>query len=254
MRARLSLAGLLAVVITALAVPAPAGAADGWPLVGWWPLNEGRGQTAYDWSGKGSHGQLGSTAGVDANDPTWIRGRWFGSALSFGGDDFIRIPSSRALEPQKLTVSLWFRGSGSPGAYKYLVAKGGDACTAASYGIQTSYNGGLWFYVWDGSWQLGSGLADQSVWDGKWHHAAGTWDGTLAKLFIDGREVDQGSSSPGTIDYDLPEGEGTLGGYRGSCQLLFTGDLDNVKIWNQALPIADIWRRLQVLLGSPTIQ
>jgi hypothetical protein len=178
-----------------------------------------------------------------------------GSALSFDGNDFIRIPSSSALEPQKMTVSLWFRGAGSPGSYQYLLAKGGDECTAASYGIQTSWNGGLWFYIWDAERhiQLGSGLADQSVWDGKWHHAAGTWDGTRARLFIDGRETGEGTSTPGTVEYDLPEGEGTLGGYRGDCQLLFTGDLDNVKIWNQALPIADIWRRLSVLLGRPTI-
>ena len=64
----------------------------------------------------------------------------------------------------------------------------------------------------------------------------------------------RGLELSGTIDYGLPEGEGTIGGYRGSCELLFTGDLDNVKIWNQALPIADIWRRLSALLGSPTIQ
>jgi hypothetical protein len=255
MPARISLTAALVLVLASFALPATAGAAD-WPIVGWWPLNEGRGQTAYDWSGQGNHGQLGSTAGVDSNDPSWIRGRWFGSALSFGGDDFIRIPSSKALEPQQLTLSLWFRGTGSPGTYKYLVAKGWDACTAASYGIETSWNGGLWFYIWDAArhMQFGSDLADQSVWDGKWHHAAGTWDGVLAKLFIDGREIGEGSSSPGTIDYSLPEGEGTLGGYRGSCQLLFTGDLDDVKIWNKPPPVGDIWKRLSALLGSPTIQ
>jgi hypothetical protein len=120
---------------------------------------------------------------VDANDPTWIRGRWFGSALSFGGDDFIRIPSSRVLEPQKLT-----RGTGR--------------------------------------WRSSSSTAARSA---------------RAPAL-------RARSTPGC------PGEGTLGGYRGSCQLLFTGDLDNVKIWNQALPIADIRRRLHVLLGRPTIQ
>jgi hypothetical protein len=245
----------LALVLTLVALAAPASASAGdWPLVGWWPLNEGRGQTAYDWSGKGNHGQLGSTAGVDANDPSWIKGRWWGSALNFGGDDFIRIPASPALAPQQLTVSLWFRGNGSPGSYKYLMAKGGDQCVAASYGIETGWNGGLWFYVWDGRFQYGSGMADQSVWDGKWHHAAGTWDGTLSKLYIDGKQIGEGSSAPGSIDYSLPEEATTIGGYRGTCELLFTGDLDNVKVWNKPLPIADIWKRLSVLLGSPTIQ
>src|SRR4051812_23910847 len=134
MSSRIRVTFVAVVVLACLALPAGASAADSWPLVGWWPLDEGRGQTAYDWSGNGNHGQLGSTAGVDANDPSWIRGRWWGSALSFSGDDFIRIRSSKALEPQQMTVSLWFRGNGSPGSYKYLIAKGSDACTATSYG------------------------------------------------------------------------------------------------------------------------
>lgn len=40
-------------------------------LVGYWRLNEGSGQTAADASGNEHHGQLGSTAGDDENDPTW---------------------------------------------------------------------------------------------------------------------------------------------------------------------------------------
>ena len=239
--------------LVCLSMPATASAAYDWPLGGWWPMNEGRGQTIYDWSGNGNHGQLGSTAGVDANDPSWIRGRFFGSALNFGGDDFVRIRSSKALEPEKVTVSLWFRGNGSPGTYKYLIAKGGDNCTAASYGLETGWNGGLWFYIWNGTQQIGSGYADPSVWDGKWHHAAGTFDGTLTKLFIDGKEVGEGSSSPAVIDYSLPEEATTVGGYRGTCELLFNGDIDNVKVWNKALPIADIWRRLAELFGRPEI-
>lgn len=46
-----------------------AGAAAG--LAGYWPLNDGAGQTATDVSGNGNHGQLGATAGVDVNDPAW---------------------------------------------------------------------------------------------------------------------------------------------------------------------------------------
>lgn len=55
---------------------------------------------AHDWSGHGNHGQLGSTPGVDNNDPTWIRGIFgLGYGLNFSGDDFVAIPDSDALEP-----------------------------------------------------------------------------------------------------------------------------------------------------------
>ena len=41
-------------------------------------------------------------------------------------------PELAELSPQRLTVSLWFKGDGSPGTYRYLISKGGDACVSAS--------------------------------------------------------------------------------------------------------------------------
>ena len=55
-------------------LPATAGA-DGFPLVGWWPMNEGSGQVVHDYSGHGNNGTLGDSPGVDDHDPAWIRGR-----------------------------------------------------------------------------------------------------------------------------------------------------------------------------------
>ena len=106
-----------AAILAALLLPGSASAASyDFPLSGYWPLNEGKGQVARDWSGNGNHGQLGSTPGVDANDPSWIKGVFFWSyGLHFDGGDFVTIPDSSDLEPQQLTVSTWFRNSGSPG-------------------------------------------------------------------------------------------------------------------------------------------
>jgi len=40
-------------------------------LVGYWRFDEGSGDVAFDATGNGHHGQLGSAVGVDANDPQW---------------------------------------------------------------------------------------------------------------------------------------------------------------------------------------
>jgi hypothetical protein len=40
-------------------------------LIAEWRFDQGSGQTLTDSSGNGHHGQLGTTAGADANDPTW---------------------------------------------------------------------------------------------------------------------------------------------------------------------------------------
>jgi hypothetical protein len=232
-----------AAVAASLLLPAAASTAA-YPLQAWWPLDD-KGQAVKDRSGKGNNGFLGSTNAADANDPTSISGVRVGRALRFSGDDFVTIPDSASLHPQKLTVSLWFRGSQSPGPFKYLFSRGGQECVSSSYAIETDFNGGLSFYVFDGVQQLHSGLANPAtVWDGAWHHAAGTWDGSNARLFIDGAEVSGGATNvPATIDYTGPTGPAIIGGFRGSCDLLVTGDIDHVAIYSAALPVADIWAK-----------
>jgi hypothetical protein len=254
-RNHLSRLRLLAVFVAAAAVLAvPASAFGGVSLAGWWPLAEGSGQIAHDISGHGNHGTLGSTPGVDDNDPTWVKGIFWGSALSFDGNDYVQLPASPALQPQHLTISLWFRGAGSPGPYRYLIGKGGDGCVSSSWALTTSFNGGLIFYVWNGTEQRDTTVpAPATVWDGRWHHAAGTFDGTNVKLFVDGKLI--GSSSiPTTIDYNLPAQGSMLGGYPGSCQLTMTGALDQVSLWTEALPIDQIWQRFGWFLGQPLTQ
>jgi hypothetical protein len=41
-------------------------------LVGYWDFDEGEGQAAYDMTINANDGHLGSTAGVDDNDPEWV--------------------------------------------------------------------------------------------------------------------------------------------------------------------------------------
>jgi hypothetical protein len=247
---RVGRAAALALILLIMAPASAASAAS--PLAGWWPMNERSGQKIYDWSGNGNHGQLGSTPGADDNDPTWIRGIFnLGSALRFDGNDFVSIPDAPELRPQTLTVSSWFRGDSTPGQYKYIVAKGADGCQGAgSYALYSSASQGLGFYVNDGDAWTRSPEADRSIWDGRWHHAAGTYDGLLVRLFIDGVEVGSGTPANLPIQYDLPSTQSMLGAYDGECNLDLIGDVDGVSVWNRALPIADIARVVRSFVGG----
>jgi hypothetical protein len=250
--------GLFAAAVTAvtIALAAPAGAqAQSFPLVGWWPMNEGSGQTVRDWSGKGNNGYLGSTPQADANDPSWIRGVFLGSALRYDGvDDFLTIPSSSALEPQRLTVSAWVRNDGTPGEFKYIVAKGAVACYHSSYGMYTGAGGGLQFYVAGASTVTASPAASASVWDGKWHNVAGTYDGSKVRLYVDGVQVGTGTGTTAAIDYTLPASTLQLGDYgdgTSPCDagaLNLKGDIDGVQVWSQALQVDKIWSLLKPIV------
>jgi hypothetical protein len=249
-----------AVVVLAAAFVAPASASAGVldSLSGWWPMYEGGGQTVHDLSGNGNSGQLGSTPGADANDPSWIRGFLFGSALRFDGNDFVRIPDAPALRPTTMTVSAWVRAAQTPGAFKYVIGKGANECLESSYSLYTGSNGGLRFYIWDkntNSPRLSGAVDPAAIWNGKWHHIAGTWDGRDARLFLDGKLVASPGSASGPADVDyfqLPTtGNTGIGGYLGPCDLFYTGDIDDLTLFNQALPVDQIWSKISALFSRP---
>ena len=180
------------IAVALLALPAAAAASS--PLSGYWPMHEGKGQIVHDISGNGNDGRLGSSGSIDGRDADWVTGLFgVGHALRFDGNDYISIPDARSLHQQRLTVEVWAKRDGSPGQFKYLVAKGGDGCEAASYGLYSSINGGVAFYVYDGKRWYRSPQGSTKVWDGRWHHIAGTYDGSKVHLFVDGSEVGTGT-------------------------------------------------------------
>jgi hypothetical protein len=150
------------------------------------------------------------------------------AALSFDGGDFVRVANAPALEPDGVTVVARMRSTG-PGAYRYVVSKGALSCLTASYGLYSGPNGGLSFYVSDGSTPVLSPDAGTGVWDGQWHTVVGAFDGTSVRLFVDGTEVGTGTTSTAAIAYGLPDSADLLiGGYSGPCgsPLGFVGDVD----------------------------
>jgi hypothetical protein len=237
-------------VLAALVVPATAGAAaTEWPLEGYWPLMEGSGQRIYDISGRGADGVLGSTLGADKRDAAWITGLMgVGSALRLDGNDYIAVQETARLKPQRMTVEAWVRAPQSPGQWKYVAVKGGDRCRAGSFGLYTSINGGMAFYVYNGDYFYRSPQVSRAIWDNQWHHVAGTYDGSRVHLYVDGKEIGQGTPYSGPVAYGLPHSEFYIGAYRGACDLTFIGDVDEVRVWSAALAVDSIWARITALL------
>lgn len=236
-------------MLAACALPASGAAAV--PLVGYWPMIEGSGQIVHDFSGHGNNGVLGSSTAVEPSDPTWIKGGLFG-AMHFAGGQYVTIPDSPSLEPAKVTVLALVRGSSSPGQWRYVLSKGSMGCTAGSWGLYTGFGGGMAFYVFDGTNFYVSPEYPTTIWNGKWHVVAGTFDGTTVRLFVDGTEVGTGTTVPlpFALAYNLPGNGVGLGQYDGGCDLSFVGDIDEVSVWSDALPIGQIFPKVQALLGS----
>jgi hypothetical protein len=239
----------IAFLLLALVAAAPS-AADSTGIVGHWKLDERSGTTVLDSSGLGDNGTMSGGA-------TWVNGS--SVALRFdGATGSVRVSDSSSLEPAStVSVGAWVEHTGSPGSYRYVLAKGAASCIAGSYGLYTGPNGGLEFYVSrnHGSLYARSPDAGTGVWDGRWHFVVGTFDGTTIRMFVDGNQISTGTQYPGRLEYLLGDANDLFIGNYPGCQLRnFLGDIRDVTVWNRALTPTEISAASAGLNGTPSVQ
>jgi Concanavalin A-like lectin/glucanases superfamily len=222
-----------------LALPGTAHAAHS-NLGGQWHLDSLSGGTP-DSSGH-------NLTGVQVGSPQSVAGRW-GNALRFPTEsDYVNAGNRGELQPSTVSVLAWVRAGSTPSQVKAVVAQGATGtCSHSSYSLYTGGSAdaaGLRFYIWNGSQARVSPPAANSMWDGQWHLAAGTYDGATVRLYIDGQQVGSGTSASGPIVYGLGgNNDFIIGGAQdASCieQTNFTGDVDEVRVYNRALSAEEV--------------
>ncbi len=167
-------------------------------------------------------------------------GQAFGFGQLFGIADFtpyVDAPSLPRLQPSTVTVMAWVKNGGSPGHDQYVLTEGAKGCFAGAYALYTGPSGNLSFYVSDGGTFVESPDASPSVWDGNWHLAAGTYDGAVVRLYVDGLQVGAGRPTSLVIDYTgLDHSNFDIGAYRdAACTLGFTDAIDEMREFYGAL-------------------
>jgi concanavalin A-like lectin/glucanase superfamily protein len=219
-----------------------------------WPFDEGGGQLAADVSGHASHGQLGATAGGDSADPAWIAGHDGGSALDFGGAQYLTVSDSGTLEPAHVAVDAWVRRSGTPGKWRYVLSKGSFSCDRSAYGLYSGWSGGMAFYVSSTThYVISPEVSPSLVWDGAWHHVIGSYDGGNVRLWIDGSQVGSGTPTSLAIAYGIGSKGVDVGSYPGSCDLGFHGAIDDVLVWDDIPATAIGGPVIAPVPGTPTV-
>ena len=169
---------------------------------------------------------------------------YFGGAMEFDGvDDSVIVPDNTALDAiDATTVSLWLKHhyATNPDSHKSLVWKGGD------YG----------YYGRNYMVGLSSGLLPQLSWadgtssvimtapiqlvENRWYHLGGVFDWARNdfRIYLDGTLVASSTSSVNTIQNDGPLNIGMPAG--GSTYACFDGIIDEVQIFDRALPPEEI--------------
>ncbi len=192
-------------------------------LVGWWKLDN----DVKDSSGTGNNGTITGT-------PTYATGK-IGAGLKLNGTtDYVDCGAPASLNiTDQVTLSAWVQPTNfANSAYQTFVGKGDHA-----YNIQHTNGNLIQFFVYDGNWHSANSAAVASTMNSTWHHVAGTYDGTQLKLFVDG--VVAGSTIH-VGDIDTATHTVSIGRNSEQSGRLFTGTIDEVRIYRGALPTAEV--------------
>ncbi len=109
-----------------------------------------------------------------------------------------------------------------------------------NFELRTTASGNINFMVPDGSSWL-SVTSAATIIAGIWYHIAGTYDGTTAKIYINGVQDSNTLSNSTYASTDNADTNFTIGTRSlGSSSLFFNGQIDEVRLWNIARTQTDI--------------
>ncbi|MFB9964331.1 LamG-like jellyroll fold domain-containing protein [Sinosporangium siamense] len=204
-------------------------------LVAAYGMEEGAGATVTDASGQNNTGT--------AVDATWDSAGKFGQALSFNGStSVVNVADAPSLRlTTALTLSAWVKPT-TLTDWRTVVAKQLSSSNGASYVLYGSNGTGPsgWFQSGGQSSQI-SGPEPLAV--DTWSHVAVTYDGTTARLYVNGEQFAEVPLS-GDLDDD---GGAVQIGSNSVWGEFFSGLIDEVRIYN----IAQTSGQIQTDMASP---
>ncbi|MFI5107136.1 MAG: LamG domain-containing protein, partial [Terriglobales bacterium] len=216
------------------------------PLAADWKLNESSGATSFaDASANGNSGSCGSSC------PTLGTAGRVGTAASFNGSSQIIVPDSPSLRLNQFTIALWVFPTQVKSDYQLLVAKEDSSAANRNYALYVVPNSlQLRYSVWAGdcATKLGANSIGQMTLN-TWNYIVFTYDGVTADLYLNGvLDSASAASLAGLCQAAVP----VKIGMETSAFLPFSGTLDDIQIYPQALtaaqvasiynPLAAVWK------------
>jgi prepilin-type N-terminal cleavage/methylation domain-containing protein len=196
-------------------------------LVGYWPLDEGTGTTAYDYSGNNSTGTWnGTQAGSSGYYSPGKVGQWAGTFD--GSTDSVLSTPSAPFGSSARTYMAWVNTNTS--ANEEILAYG--SAVGANFGSIDMYVNvnALNFNVNGGT----HNISTLSVSSNSWHFVAWSYQNNAITMYVD-------NQIPQTFSTTLNTAQGSFSiGARVAGTLQFSGLIDDVRIYNRALSASEI--------------
>jgi len=214
-------------------------------LVGYWKLDEAAGSTvAQDWSGSGNNGTL-----VDLDPATaWVPARAAGG-LAVNAAGFVNVEPSKSIDSitDAVTISGWVYLEGTVMDYAAAASREiGDTIDQHYHiSINTQDQPTLFVQTEVGTVRLARPLPAPPALPRPtrmtWVHIAGTYDGSIVRLYVDGEAIMSqpmtGHFMPDTTPFLLgANGNGLVGGPSER----FPGRIDEIMLYRRALSADEI--------------
>ena len=198
-----------------------AGKAADTDLVGWWKFDETSGTIAHDASGNGNDGTL-------KGDPIWVVGKIAGALQLDGDGDYVDVGSVGISGTDPRTIAGWARASTTAiPSWTTVFGFAPDGSTDGTYfDVEVDDAGNYVGHIY--GWE-----AFICAVDTQWHHFAATYDGTAGSWYLDGQLIGSDAGAIATIDQ-------VRIGARLSNSHYFPGLIDDVRIYNKVLTLAEI--------------
>lgn len=203
-------------------------------------MDEGSGETAYDFSGYGNNGSWSRTGSHYVNGKYGNAGK-----LTNGGGytgDYVNAGHASTAEIGKgdFTISTWAKLSPTQGTYAGLVTKGAGSAADEGYTLTCAVSGStcdLMFWVSDGASRCHQSAHDTLALDDQWHHieVVAKRD-SRAYFYVDGKDMGYDASIPFTTFFneDISNSSDNLLFGSWVSSWITNGLIDDVRIYNYA--------------------
>lgn len=172
-------------------------------------------------------------------------------SLSYNGSgEHTDCGNHSSLDVTNLSVEVWIKASTGTFAYSNVIDKSHDGTSNEGWALEFDASGEkLNFYYMNGS-TTGVVTTSTSLDDDTWHHVAATYDGSIARIYVDGTKEDSST----TVTGNLASTTGNLyfASWKGTGRW-FPGQIDEVRIWDNALTSAMItaYKDIEVTASHP---
>ena len=179
------------------------------------------------------------------------------SGLDFdGSNDYVTVSNSSSLQiSTDITLEAWIKLDNLSGS-KIIIVKTNDGSAAGmSYSLRVPSSGNVVRLAigggsgvdFDGEGSVTETIDSPSLTSGIWYHVAGVRNGTTMTLYLNGDSVATSSISSNFINVN----SASLNiGYFPSYGQYFDGQIDEVRIWNDARTQAEIKENMYVELSG----